>query len=679
VESLLTLESLPAKARDAILGKAGGNPFFVEEVIRSLIDRGAITRKGDSWEVKPDIGEIDVPVTIQSLILSRIDGLEERVRSILQSASVIGRLFRQRLLEYVTQEEERLDQYLWQLEEKDLIYEERAVPEVEYSFKHELTYDTAYGTILVKRRGEFHRRVGEGYEALYSDRLEEFYEDLAHHFSRSDDRKKAVKYLVLAGDKAASRFANAQALLFYQQALERVEPGAERCRILQKRGKVFLGLYKGREASADYEEVLERARGQGKRDEVLDALIGLAKATYMVLLDDPQHLPRLKALLEEAYRMADEGDEKRAKIEILIWRNMLHDYERRASEVRLGDFRTIVDLCRELKDERLERYYSFTLLQMQGRRAAAAGLEKAIIEDFKANSDIGGLKEFYFSLMWFHLNGGSFARCIECCDTATKLAADIGAAPVQYATIKAFALLSLGRNGEAWDSLQHEVADEEHPFGRAFRQIGMGVYYYDIMDYERARLIFSEMIAHEGFVGRVWLTEIALAYLALVDARTGNVEALSGDLDAANRTIFISPYDLAEILLALNRPGEALAHAESVCEATKEAGPGGKHIHALLLKMQALAALGRPAEAAAVAETAILIARTMGYLPLLWRMHGVRAQALGQLGKRVAAEKEYEEAAAIIQALAGSIPDEDSRRMLLADPHVAEILERQAK
>lgn len=469
VESLLSIRNLPAKARDAILGKAGGNPFFVEEVIRSLIDLGAITRKGDSWEVKPDIGDIDVPVTIQSLILSRIDRLEESVRSILQSAAVIGRLFRLRLLEYVTGEEERLDQYLWQLEDKDLIYEERAVPEMEYSFKHELTYDTAYGTILVKRRGEFHRRVGEGYEALYSDRLEEFYEDLAHHFSRSDDRQKAAKYLDLAGEKAASRYANAQALLFYQQALERVEPGDQYYRILQKRGKVFLVLWKGREAVADYEKVLEWARGHGKQEEVLDALIGLAKATYMLMLDNPEHLAKLKMLFEEAYRMADEGDDKRAKIDLLIWKDLLHDYQPRVFQERVDDFSRIVDLCRELKDERRERYHSFPLFTLRERFTEAAKLERAIIEDFRANGDIDGLKEFYFSLMWFHLSDGTFVRCVECCEEATKIASDIGSAPVQYATLKAFALLSLGRYGDAWDSLQREVADEDHPFGNAFR------------------------------------------------------------------------------------------------------------------------------------------------------------------------------------------------------------------
>jgi hypothetical protein len=202
----------------------------------------------------------------------------------------------------------------------------------------------------------------------------------------------------------------------------------------------------------------------------------------------------------------------------------------------------------------------------------------------------------------------------------------------------------------------------------------MGVYFCAIMDYERARLIFSEMIAHEGFVGRAWLKNAVLVYRTLIDARTMNVEALSGDFDVTNRTTIIPPFGAAEVFLALKRPDEALAYAESVCTATRETGPGGKYIHALLLKTQALAALGKPMDVVSLAETAIPIALGMGYLPVLWRMHALKAQALGQLDAGDMAGKEYGAAAGIIQTLAGSIPDEDSRRTFLVDPLVVEVL-----
>jgi tetratricopeptide (TPR) repeat protein/regulation of enolase protein 1 (concanavalin A-like superfamily) len=163
-------------------------------------------------------------------------------------------------LQYTTQQEQNLDRYLWQLEERDLVYEERAVPELEYSFWHVLTQETAYNTILSRRRREFHRKVAEGYEALYASRIDEYYEELAYHYSRSDDSQKALHYLVKAGDKSKEAFANEEAIEYYNQALkltddvETVPP----CRsllghIYQSLGEIYFPL-------ANHEEALECCR-----------------------------------------------------------------------------------------------------------------------------------------------------------------------------------------------------------------------------------------------------------------------------------------------------------------------------------------------------------------------------------------------------------------------------------
>ncbi len=228
VGALLTIENLPGSIRESILKKAEGNPFFVEEVIRSLIESGVVYQDGERWIANAEIEDITIPDTIQSVIMSRIDRLEDEARYVLQSASVIGRLFRHRLLGYITQQEQKLDEHLWKLEERDLVYEQRAIPELEYSFRHVLTQETAYNTILSRRRREFHRKVAEGYEALYASRIEEYYEELAYHYSRSDDRAKALEYLVKAGDKSRQSFANDEAIDYYQRGLKLTDgPDAE--------------------------------------------------------------------------------------------------------------------------------------------------------------------------------------------------------------------------------------------------------------------------------------------------------------------------------------------------------------------------------------------------------------------------------------------------------------------
>ncbi len=265
VAALLDIENLPEAVRESIIQKSDGNPFFVEEVIRSLIESGAVYRDGERWVAKGEAESLAVPDTIQSVIMARIDRLEEEVRYVLQSAAVIGRLFRHRLLQYTTQQEQNLDGYLWKLEDRDLVYEERAIPELEYSFRHVLTQETAYNTILSRRRREFHHKVAEGYEVLYSDRLEEYYDDLAYHYSRSDDHRKAVQYLIKAGQKARRGYSNDVAIAHYQKALEvieqeKIEENEWKLEALQGLGEVYDGTNRQVEAVEIFEKAIATAK-----------------------------------------------------------------------------------------------------------------------------------------------------------------------------------------------------------------------------------------------------------------------------------------------------------------------------------------------------------------------------------------------------------------------------------
>ncbi len=223
VGALLTIENLPESVRDIILQKSEGNPFFIEEVIRSLIDRDLVYRESDRWRARDDVSSLDVPDTIQGVVLARVDRLDAEAREVLQCASVIGRLFKYRLLEQLAGSDRHLDRHLLEFQEKDLVYEERTVPELEYAFKHTFTQEATYQSILERRRQSFHHQVGEGMERLYPDRLEDYYEELAHHYSLSDDTEKAVEYLYKAGEKAARGSANEAAIIFFQKGLECLE------------------------------------------------------------------------------------------------------------------------------------------------------------------------------------------------------------------------------------------------------------------------------------------------------------------------------------------------------------------------------------------------------------------------------------------------------------------------
>lgn len=348
VQSLLSIENLPESVRESILQKAEGNPFFVEEVIRSLIESGNVYRDGERWVARGEMGDLAVPDTIQNVIMARIDRLEDEVWYVLQSAAVIGRLFLHKLLQYTTQQEQNLDRYLWQLEERDLVYEERAVPEVEYSFRHVLTQETAYNTILSRRRREFHHKVAEGYEALYASRIEEYYEELAYHYSRSDDKPKALHYLVKAGDKSKDAFANDEAIGYYQQALALIDemdvdsrPASTIGHIYHSLGEIYFPLMRHKEAVECCHKALEyttdrkqRARIYGtmgwiyQREGELDPALESLNAGIAELGDDTECSEMAWISIPLCWVLVDkEGNAEKALEIASRWLKILEDTE----------------------------------------------------------------------------------------------------------------------------------------------------------------------------------------------------------------------------------------------------------------------------------------------------------------------------------------------------------------
>src|SRR5262249_24647656 len=168
--SLLGLETLPTAIETLVLGKTRGNPFFVEEVVHSCIEAGVIEGDGSTWSVREGLTGLTAPESVQSVILSRADRLEPALKQVLQTASIFGRLFRRRLLEEALRHSalgDRLNACLWELEERGLIYQERVVPEEEYSFKHVLTQETIYQGLSRSQRAAFHQQVAKAIEAVY--------------------------------------------------------------------------------------------------------------------------------------------------------------------------------------------------------------------------------------------------------------------------------------------------------------------------------------------------------------------------------------------------------------------------------------------------------------------------------------------------------------------------------
>ena len=217
---LLGTEQIENALEELILEKTEGVPFFIEELIKSLKDLKIIGRKDGRYHTTKDIKEVTIPATVQDVIMARVDSLPEGTKSLLQTVSAVGRELSYDLLKRLTGlAEQELLSHLSVLKDSELLYERGIYPQSSYIFKHALTQEVAYNSLLVKRRKGIHGKIAEAIEALYPERLEEYHELLAYHYGRSANTEKALEYMELANQKAIKVHAMEEAKAHFDEAM----------------------------------------------------------------------------------------------------------------------------------------------------------------------------------------------------------------------------------------------------------------------------------------------------------------------------------------------------------------------------------------------------------------------------------------------------------------------------
>jgi serine/threonine protein kinase/tetratricopeptide (TPR) repeat protein len=220
LSNLLNVRDVPSGFRQIFTKRAEGNPLFIEEGVRSLIDDGAILVRRSGFKALKSLETVTIPDTIHELLMTRIDRFDEETRSLLKVASVIGRSFFYKILAKVASDIKDLDGLLEQMKEVQILKEQHRMGEVEYRFQHALVQEVAYNSILLTKRKHLHAKVAQAIESVFSRKLHEFYGMLAYHYSVGEDLEKAEDYLVKAGEKALRAAASTEALFYYQEALE---------------------------------------------------------------------------------------------------------------------------------------------------------------------------------------------------------------------------------------------------------------------------------------------------------------------------------------------------------------------------------------------------------------------------------------------------------------------------
>ncbi len=203
-----------------IFERTEGNPFFIEEMVQALFDQGALVRNGEVKVARP-LSQLRLPATVQGILAARIDGLPGEPKQLLQTLAVIGKESPLALIrKVVATPEPQLERMLADLQVGEFIYEQASPSELEYTFKHALTLEVAYNSLLIERRKVLHERAASAMESLYADRINDHLAELARHYERTANLPKALEYLERAGQQAAGRSAHAEAIGLFNSARE---------------------------------------------------------------------------------------------------------------------------------------------------------------------------------------------------------------------------------------------------------------------------------------------------------------------------------------------------------------------------------------------------------------------------------------------------------------------------
>jgi class 3 adenylate cyclase/tetratricopeptide (TPR) repeat protein/energy-coupling factor transporter ATP-binding protein EcfA2 len=510
VQSILQEGEIATELRELILNRAAGNPLFMEEFTHTLLENGSIQKKDHQYVLSTSASDIQVPDTIQGIIAARMDRLEENLKRTMQVASVIGRDFAYRILQTITGVREELKSYLINLQGLEFIYEKSLFPELEYIFKHALTQEVAYGSLLLKRRKEIHERIGKAIEELYPDRLEEFYEVLAHHYSRGESLEKAYHYLKLSGDKATLSYSAWEAFRFYKEAIKVLN------------------------------ELPETAENKRRGIEVR-----LSMATPMMVLVYPEDSLQI---LQEGERLSKELGDERSLANIYSSTGMYYSLR---GESLLG--RKYAQYCFEeaekIQDIELMAPIGFDLsVSYNGageffKVAELAPRVLALLESTQRESESFGKGINLYSALLSNYGGamgmlGNFEEGEALCEKGLRFALDIdnlyniGWAELTYSAF--FAAKGDGKNAvdHSLNSVRYfEELQLVLGIGLALTELGLG--YYFLGDLETAREHVQKAIDIQSSAGIPFYSSLPYWILGVVDLDSGDLENALGCTEEA--------------------------------------------------------------------------------------------------------------------------------------------------
>jgi len=688
VEDMLrAIFALPRPARlellDPIYRLTEGNPFFVEEILKSLIAPGDIYYTNGNWERK-ELLELHIPRNVQYAVQQRTDQLTEPARQVLTIAAVAGRRFDFVLLQQLTHyDEQRLLLLMKELIAAQLVVEESAD---QFAFRHALTRQAIYTDLLVRERKALHRTIADMMENLFNTTLDMHVADLAYHFYEAGAWEKALLYAQRAGEQAQAMYAPRATIEQLTRALDAAQRGliAPQVTLYKLRGRAYETLGDFEHARQDYETTLQVAREDGDLHAEWQALMDLG------FLWSQRDYTRTGTYYQQALELARPMNDPLMLAHNL---NRVGNWHLNIEEPReaLRYHQVALTLFQHAHDQRgLAETYD--LLGMTsfigGDLVQATNYYQQALALFQQLDDRQGLTSI---LAMLSALGGiqqsetmvpstiSFAESLHMGEQSLKTAREIG----QHSA-EAYALLSQaqyrGTRGEYARALKAAqvslvITEQiEHLQWITYAHYVAGVHYLDLLALSEAQQHLEQALAlAQEIISWHWIRIVSgfLASVFILQQDLTRAEAILNaafPLDAPPQTIGQRLVWAARADLALARrdPALALDITEQLIAST--ANLSGEHVIPRLWKLrgEALAALDRAAEAETALIAAQATAKEQGLRPWLWRIAIILGRLYQAQARREEAEQAFSTARSLIEELAANVPDEQLRTHFLS-------------
>ena len=683
VDQLLSVEHLPDTLEHLIFSRSEGNPLFMEEVLRSLIEDETLVKTGDTWTTTRSITEINIPETLNGVLTARIDRLDEPVKRTLQIASVVGRVFARDTLEAVPDLPTALDDNLATLMAAELVRERSGEREGVFIFKHVLVQEAAYNSLLLQQRQTYHRQIADHLAQLYWMRGEEHASNAAHHYEQGYAWDRTMTYLIRAAEASQSAFDNSSAIQFYSRALD-ISPKVDTLK-----NDTLIKIYKGRgdlvkrlgqidAAKADFEHILLLAMENDDPILQMRALSELGK-----LHDSYEDYHKPARYFERALALARRVEDLPGIVDML---NELADYhlnmgDRIRADVYLKEALSIARTLNNTQHIANCENGLTAIVLYQGQTTESIAKLEDLAQTWRNLGDYRGLMRSYVPLAYAYALSGNTIRSTEICHDALEILDRFGdlnwMPPVHFQLARN--ALAQGLLGNAKQDIQH-LTETAHNLGKGiWHAVGLAYqgYLHLLLGQVETGLApiaqaarIAQQIAAPLWSNRINVIQgISYRYQRNFDA----AEALLSETYRQSQTMGYAPEQvstLAELLTLYVEAERWEQIPDLLTELTTLATTNELPLYqacAAWVAAQLACQENKFTQALALIRQAKKQAQTDTFHNpwLIWRLKTLQAQVLLKQGNAIEARRILDEAERVLRQIANTIIPEEDRLMFM--------------